>query len=80
MCTANKSANVQCLYYWVHETPGTILDNQFLPVENMKSPGIYTCFAKCQLASHKDDCFIKAMEFKIVEGSQMRGLMIGQCL
>ena len=55
------------------ETPYPIL-----PVEHMNSPGIYTCLAKCHLGNNKE-CIIKALEVKVVQGSQMSGLMIGQC-
>ena len=67
-CSANKSANVQCSYYWVHEIAGAMVENPYaiLPVENMNSPGNYTCIAKCHLGKHKE-CIIKAMEFESIQ-------------
>ena len=55
------------------ETPYVVL-----PVENMNSPGIYTCIAKCHLGHYKE-CIIIANEVEVVEGSQLSGLMIGKC-
>ena len=53
-----------------------------LPVENMNSPGMYTCIAKCQLGKHKE-CIIKAMEVEVIRGSKeeshLSNLNIGQC-
>ena len=83
-CSANKSANVQCSYYWVHEIAGAMVENPYaiLPVENMNSPGNYTCIAKCHLGKHKE-CIIKAMELEVFqEMLELRwsGLNIGLCV
>ena len=47
-----------------------------LPVENMNSPGIYTCLAKCHLGVQKE-CIIKAMEVEIILGSHSINWVIG---
>ena len=36
-----------------------------LPVENMNSPGIFTCIAECHLGKNK--CVIKAMEIEVLQ-------------
>ena len=71
-CSANKSANVQCSYYWVHEIAGAMVENPYaiLPVEHMNSPGNYICIAKCHLG--KNDCIIKAMEFEVLQRLEVR--------
>ena len=80
-CSANKSANVQCSYYWVHEIAGAMVENPYsiLPVENMNSPGNYTCIAKCHLGKHKE-CIIKAMELEVIQEVRLSGLNIGLCV
>ena len=83
-CSANKSANVQCSYYWVHEIAGAMVENPYaiLPVENMNSPGNYTCIAKCHLRKHKE-CIIKAMDLEVFQDvleSNLSGLNIGLCV
>ena len=76
-CSANKSANVQCSYYWVHEIAGAMVENPYaiLPVENMNAPGVYNCIAKCHLGNN--ECIIKAMEFEVIHQSTNTGLIIG---
>ena len=83
-CSANKSENVQCSYYWVYEIAGALAQNphKILPVENMNSPGNYTCIAECQLGEHKE-CIILAMEFEVIRVvlvSSLSGLKIGRCI
>ena len=77
-CSANKSEDVQCSYYWVHEIGGANVRNPYaiLPVENMNSPGVYTCIAKCHLG--KNECIIRAMEFEVIHQSTNTCLNIGQ--
>ena len=77
-CSANKSEDVQCSYYWVHEIGGAMIENPYaiLPVENMNAPGVYTCIAKCHLG--KNECIIRAMEFEVIHQSTNTGLNIGQ--
>ena len=80
-CSANKSENVQCSYYWVHEIAGAMVENPYaiLPVENMNSHGNYTCIAKCHLGKHKE-CIIKAMELEVIQEVRLSGLNIGLCV
>ena len=83
-CSANKSANVQCSYYWVHEIAGAMVENPYaiLPVENMNSPGVYVCIAKCHLGKHKE-CNIKAMDLEVIQDvlePNLSGLNIGLCV
>ena len=77
-CSANKSENVQCSYYLVHEISGSIVDYplDLVTVQNINSPGNYTCIAKCLVGEHKD-CIIKAMEFEVVQESCLPNLNIG---
>ena len=69
-CSANKSEDVQCSYYWVHEIAGAMVENRYaiLPVENKY--GMYTCIGKCHLG--KSECIIKAMEFEVFQGLEAR--------
>ena len=83
-CSANKSANVQCSYYWIHEIAGAMVQNPhaILPVENMNSPGNYTCIAKCYLGK-RNECIIKAMELEVFQEVlelRLSGLNIGLCV
>ena len=53
-----------------------------LPVENINSPGNYTCIAKCHLRKHKE-CIIKAMDLEVFQDvieSNLSGLHIGMCV